>query len=451
MESIYIKLDELMAAGETVAVATIVDVRGSVPREVGAKMIIHPLGRHVGTVGGGCGEGDVIRTALDVIQTGAPEIVHVDLTEDISMQSLGVCGGIMDVFVERVSGADIGRGEAFPGGPSVNPESPSPDTFAGANAQRGNASPPGSCAGEAFPPDPAATGDSSGAERSGLTHGLPGNASPLHALRAAVAARQPVALVTVVRGIQPGRQAVVRLDAPPLGSLGLGELDSLVMADSREALQGRQHKLLQYQQTETGWQRAANRPLDTVRGPASDVAVFVEVQRRAPELIIVGGGHIAMPLAQLGSLCDFAVTVLDDRPAFVTRERFPTAAKLLAAPLRETVRNLPMDADTYIVLVTRGHSHDVECLLEVLDRPVAYIGMIGSQRRVDAVFQLLAEEQGIDPAKFDRVYAPIGLAIGAHTPAEIAVCIMAEIINVFRGGPATSISDRRRARPSTNE
>ncbi len=173
--------------------------------------------------------------------------------------------------------------------------------------------------------------------------------------------------------------------------------------------------------------------------------MFVEVQRRAPELIIVGGGHIALPLAQLGSLCDFAVTVLDDRPAFVTRERFPTAAKLLAAPLRETVRDLPMDADTYIVLVTRGHSHDVECLLEVLDRPVAYIGMIGSQRRVDAVFQLLAEEQGIDPAKFDRVYAPIGIAIGAHTPAEIAVCIMAEIINVYRGGPATSISDRRRA------
>jgi xanthine dehydrogenase accessory factor len=272
----------------------------------------------------------------------------------------------------------------------------------------------------------------------------------MEALRAATTAREPVALATVVRGPHPGRQAAVRLDAPPLGSLGLAELEPLVRADSREVLQGRQHKLLQYQQTETGWQRAADRPLNTRRGPASDVAVFVEVQRRAPELIIVGGGHIAVPLTQLGSLCDFAVTVLDDRPAFVTRDRFPTAAKLLAAPLRETVRDLPMDADTYIVLVTRGHSHDVECLLEVLDRPVAYIGMIGSQRRVDAVFQLLAEEQGIDPAKFDRVYAPIGLAIGAHTPAEIAVCIMAEIINVFRGGPATSISDRRRARPSTN-
>jgi xanthine dehydrogenase accessory factor len=98
---IYQHLQKMIEAGETVAVATIVDAKGSVPREVGAKMIIHPLGRHVGTVGGGCGEADVIRTALDVIQDGIPRTVHVDLTEEIDMNSLGVCGGIMDVFVER--------------------------------------------------------------------------------------------------------------------------------------------------------------------------------------------------------------------------------------------------------------------------------------------------------------------------------------------------------------
>ena len=102
MESIYNHLAELIDAGETVAVATIIEVKGSVPREVGAKMIIHPLGRHVGTVGGGCGEADVMRAALDVIQTGEPATVRVDLTEDVSMQALGVCGGILDVFVERV-------------------------------------------------------------------------------------------------------------------------------------------------------------------------------------------------------------------------------------------------------------------------------------------------------------------------------------------------------------
>ena len=111
MESIYNHLAELIDAGETVAVATIIDVKGSVPREVGAKMIIHPLGRHVGTVGGGCGEADVIRAALDVIQTGEPATVRVDLTEDVSMQALGVCGGILDVFVERVGSGpkDEGR------------------------------------------------------------------------------------------------------------------------------------------------------------------------------------------------------------------------------------------------------------------------------------------------------------------------------------------------------
>lgn len=96
----YQKLKQLI--DETpVAVATVIQVRGSVPREVGTKMIVHPLGRHYGTVGGGCGEAEVIRTGLDVIDTGQPKIVEVDLTEDVSMESLGVCGGIMDVYVER--------------------------------------------------------------------------------------------------------------------------------------------------------------------------------------------------------------------------------------------------------------------------------------------------------------------------------------------------------------
>ena len=101
MTTIYQALREFLQRGETVAVATVLETKGSVPREVGAKMIIHPLGRHVGTIGGGCGEADVIRAAMDVIQTGQPVCVKVDLTEEISMQSTGVCGGVMNVFVER--------------------------------------------------------------------------------------------------------------------------------------------------------------------------------------------------------------------------------------------------------------------------------------------------------------------------------------------------------------
>jgi xanthine dehydrogenase accessory factor len=99
----YQKLNQLIKK-TPVAVATVIQVRGSVPREVGTKMIVHPLGQHYGTVGGGCGEAEVIRAGLDVLDTGQPKIIEVDLTEDVSMDSLGVCGGIMDVYIERWAG-----------------------------------------------------------------------------------------------------------------------------------------------------------------------------------------------------------------------------------------------------------------------------------------------------------------------------------------------------------
>lgn len=260
----------------------------------------------------------------------------------------------------------------------------------------------------------------------------------LSALLESLSQKRGVALVTVIAADGPyqasqGRRALVWRDQPALGDLGLGDLEARVLADASAVLGGKQHRILDYTQ-ETG----------------APLRVFVEVQRQPPHLVIVGAGHIAVPLASLGSLCGFTVTVLDDRPQFANRQRFAQADEVLAAPLRETVHALlaagRLDKDTYIVLVTRGHQYDIDCLLEVLDAPLAYIGMIGSQRRVNAVFELLSREQGIPSEKFDRIYAPIGLDIGARTPAEIAVCIMAEIINVLRSGPARSLADSRRAR-----
>jgi xanthine dehydrogenase accessory factor len=101
MADFYAQLQALLDDGLAVAVATITKTKGSTPRGVGTKMIIHPYGKHLGTVGGGCGEADVIRTGLDVLADGAPRTVVIDLTEEISMQSLGVCGGVLEVFVER--------------------------------------------------------------------------------------------------------------------------------------------------------------------------------------------------------------------------------------------------------------------------------------------------------------------------------------------------------------
>lgn len=253
----------------------------------------------------------------------------------------------------------------------------------------------------------------------------------LRALNEALERGETVALVTVVRSPEPeqvGARAVVRPGQPPVGTLGLGEREADVLAAAEATLAEGRPRLLRY--------------------PAWGLEVFVDVQARPPELIIVGAGHIAVPLCEIGALCGFRVTVIDDRPQYAHPGRFPKAARVIAADIRRTVRELPMDANTYVVLVTRGHSLDVECLLEILDRPLAYIGMIGSRRRVSAVFSLLEREQGIPRAKLERVYAPIGLPIGAETPAEIAVAIMAEIINVRRGGRAVSLAAERRRTPS---
>jgi len=110
-KSFYYQLQALLDEGLTVAVATIVQVKGSTPREVGAKMIIHPYGKHIGTVGGGCGEADVIRSGLDVLTDGKPRTVRIDLTEPINLESTGVCGGILDVFIERWAPEESGAAQ----------------------------------------------------------------------------------------------------------------------------------------------------------------------------------------------------------------------------------------------------------------------------------------------------------------------------------------------------
>lgn len=247
-----------------------------------------------------------------------------------------------------------------------------------------------------------------------------------------IEAGRSVALVLVVKatGVYAttlGYRALVWLDGASSADLGLGTVGTRIVADARQCLLLRQPQLLTYHEAD------------------GQLEVFVEVQRRPPTLIIVGAGHVAVPLAQLGKLIDFEVVVLDDRPQYANTKRFPMADRVLAQPFQPTLRDWPIDNDTYIVLVTRGHSHDVACLLEVLDSPARYIGMIGSKRRIKGVFDLLTREQGLNPDKFERVYAPIGLDIGAESPAEIAVGIIAEIINIYRGGRAVSLSDALRA------
>lgn len=191
---------------------------------------------------------------------------------------------------------------------------------------------------------------------------------------------------------------------------------------------------------------AAGRPgtRDLHLGGAA-VRVYVEPYLPPPELVVVGAGHVAQPVAGMAKLAGFAVTVLDDRPDYASRGRFPGADQVICAPLAAGLQGLHLGPAHHVVLLTRGHRHDLQCLRQLLPLPLAYIGMIGSRTRVQTVFRLLQAEHGVDPAQFRRVYAPIGLDIGARTPAEIAVAVVAELIRVRRGGTGQSLSRLHRA------
>lgn len=145
-------------------------------------------------------------------------------------------------------------------------------------------------------------------------------------------------------------------------------------------------------------------------------------------LILLGGGHIAQPLCAMASMLGFAVTVVDDRISFANSERFPEAAQVICNSFSAAISDLSIRATDYVCVITRGHRWDGECLRQILSGTLpTYLGMIGSQRRVEGLLNLLAEE-GFDLKHLAHIHAPIGLKINAQTPAEIAVSICAELV-----------------------
>lgn len=160
-----------------------------------------------------------------------------------------------------------------------------------------------------------------------------------------------------------------------------------------------------------------------------DGRIFCERIRCEKQLVICGAGHVSMPIIKMGKMLGFSVTVIDDRPKFADDARRARADRVICDRFEEALKTIPGSPDTYFVVVTRGHRYDAECLQEILHKPYAYLGMMGSRRRVAIVKQDLKEE-GFCPEAVDQIFAPIGLKIGAETPEEIAVSVMAEIIQV---------------------
>ena len=212
-------------------------------------------------------------------------------------------------------------------------------------------------------------------------------------------------------GIAPGQKVIV-LDTGQLeGDLGDGMLASALKAGALEAINNKKRGLIEIK---------------------PGIQVFFDLIFPELKLVVCGAGHIAIPLSHFARDVGFRVTVLDDRDDFAQPTRFP-GCDVIAADFAAALQNLNLNHSSFVVVITRGHEHDADCLMEILKKETAYIGLIGSRRRVRFVLEML-EKQGIAKERLQEVFTPIGIPIGAESPAEIALSIIAELVCVRRKG-----------------
>ncbi len=236
------------------------------------------------------------------------------------------------------------------------------------------------------------------------------------------------ALATVVktRGASPrspGAKMLVFPDGAIVGTIGGGEMEMQVVTATKEAIADGQPRYLDLMLAIHG--HGDPTTCD------DKMEIFVEPLLTAPTLVIIGAGHVGAAVAQLAKTLGFRIVIIDDRPEFVTPENFPPADERIAGDLVEKIREVAIMSQTYVVLVTRAHALDTQLLGAIVEKPAAYIGMLGSDRRANAAKDAL-RKQGVSEQALARLHMPIGIEIAAETPQEIAVSIMAEIIKIKR-------------------
>jgi len=312
VDPVYRQLNEALARGERVALAVLIESKGSTPQKAGAKALFFPDGRVVGTLGGGCLEAETRAKALRALDTGKLQTFRAVLDDDFGWDDGLICGGSVRIFIQ---------------------------------------------------PNPA----------------------PIPAI--------------------PPRQRSVLLTNLLTGHCEL---------------------------------RADNRPVMRVEDE-----IFHEPMLPNPTLIICGAGHLGEAVSKLAAWCGFTVIILDDRQDYANRQRFPDAHEIIVDDPATAIRRLPVDADTYIALVTRGHRHDALVLREVIYSPAAYIGMIGSKRKLRTVMDDFIKQGVANAEDFHRVHSPMGVPIGSTSVEEIAVSIVAEITAIRHDVEAPSLSATR--------
>jgi xanthine dehydrogenase accessory factor len=240
---------------------------------------------------------------------------------------------------------------------------------------------------------------------------------------------EAVAMVTIVRarGSTPqrvGAKMLVFADGRTVGTIGGGCYEHDALWKAREALQTDRAGLVEYTLSDDFAQESG-----LICG--GQMEVYIDPIVPAPRLYIVGAGHVGYHVARIARDAGFHIHVVDDRSKFANAERFPDA-EIFVEPIPEWLARADLPATASVVILTRGHRHDLDALRHLAPRDLRYLGLIGSRAKVSRLVEALLAE-GVPPARLTRLHAPIGLDIGAVTPAEIAVSIVAELIAVRHG------------------
>jgi xanthine dehydrogenase accessory factor len=355
MSELFDHLDQLRESPGKVAVATLVNTRGTTPRKEGAKMLVGEGGAVLGSVTiGGCVDAQVLEQSADVLKTMQPRLLELNLGDEEAWEIGLTCGGTIEVFLEPL----------------------------------------------------------------GIEQGGSGSSRLYERVRRHTEHGAHGAVVT--RLDAEGAKLLLLDDGTVEGSLGDPALDERAVAEARDAL--------------------ARRTSRTAL--LGEVRAFVEVFAPSALLLVVGASHVAMPLVSLARVLGYRTAVLDGRPRFATRERFPDVDELKIGVPSELVRDYALTPATALVLVAHDYKYDLPVLHHALATDVGYIGMLGSTRRGAAILKLLQEE-GIADTQLTRVRVPIGLDLGARSAPEIALAIMAEIQAVRGGGSGVPMSARR--------
>lgn len=243
--------------------------------------------------------------------------------------------------------------------------------------------------------------------------------------------------MTIVRsnGSTPqrtGAKMLVYADGRTVGTIGGGCYENDAAAKAREAIASGKPALVKYDLNDDFVEESG-----LICG--GQMEVYIDPIAPAPALYIIGAGHVGWHLARLAHDAGFRIHVVDDREKFANLERFPAAAEIVVDDIADWLHRATVPATAFVVVVTRGHTHDFDALRALAARDLRYLGLIGSRAKVTRIFTAL-EAEGMPTECLARVRAPIGLDIGAITPAEIAVSILAELIAVRHGRDVTALS-----------